>query len=98
MPSQKTASKQVKPELIKCQVMRAIGIDATSATLISAKNRAARKGLSENMDGLTTMVHPNKDVPSEDKKSMVKGEPVYIDLEKEVARKLSEAGAVRVVI
>lgn len=98
MPSQKTASKEKKEdkeELIKCQVLRAIGLDATPKLIEEAKARSDRKGLNFISEGFTLMVHPNKDVPSEDGKSMIPGEPVFVDLPESAARKLDAAGAVK---
>jgi len=101
MPSPKTASKpeskpESKPDLIECEVMRAIGIDATPETIKAAKARADMKGIRFASKGLTTMIHPNKKVLAEDKKTWIPGEPVFISLEKDVARKLQLSGAVRV--
>lgn len=99
MPSQQTAKIEPKKEtLIQCEVLRAIGIDATQETIEAAKNRADTKGLRFSPEGLTTMIYPSKKVIGEDGKTWVPGEPVYIDLPKDVAKKLQSVNAVRVVI
>lgn len=92
MPSQVTASKKVE-----CEVLRAIGIEATTEEIKKWKQRADIKGLNFSQAGLTTMIYPNKPVKSGDGKSMIPGEPVYVDLDKDTANKLSKAGAVRVI-
>ncbi len=95
MPSQKTASKEVTKEMVECEVLRGIGIDATAETLKEQRDRAKTKGLRFVEEGLTTMIFPNKDV-LENGKVVKEADPVFIMLEKEVARKLQKAGAVRV--
>lgn len=94
MPSHKTASK----DKVNCEVLRAIGVEATEEEIAKWRARADIKGLSFRSDGLTTMVYPNKQVYDEKSKDFVPGEKVFVELDREVARKLQEAGAVRVVI
>ncbi len=105
MPSQKTASKpeaKAEPKLMTCEVLKAIGIEATKETIEGLKRRADSKGLKFVKEGLTTTIYPAKPVAEIDKRTgktvMVPGEPVYIDLPLEDARKLQAANAVRAVI
>lgn len=102
MPSPKqAASKETeapKEKFIECEVLRGIGVEATKETLAAQKKRADTKGLKFDALGLTTMIYPNKKVVGSDGKTMVDGEPVFINLKTEDARKLSKAGAVRVVV
>lgn len=106
MPSQKTALKtETKPEveaLIECEVLRAIGVEATQELIDDMKRRADRRGLKFVKEGLTTMIYPNKPTKELDhgtrKYVMVPPEPVFIGLPKPVAKKLQDAGAVKVVI
>lgn len=95
MPSQE---KTAKTEMIKCQVLRGIGVPPDEKTLKVAKERARRKKIEFNPDGLTTMVFPEKDKYEDNGKTLIKAKPVFIELEKSVAKKLSEAGAVRVAL
>jgi len=92
MPSQKTAS----PKKQRCEVLRAIGIEATQEDINALKKRADTKGLKFVSEGLTTMIFPEKRVLDRDGKTWIEPEPVFIDLDIDVARKLSKAGAVRV--
>lgn len=96
MPSQETAS--TKEKNIKCEVLRAIGIEATKEAVEHLERRAKSKGIKFTKEGLTTMIHPNKPVYDKQKKDFIPGEPVFVNLDKETAKKLQAAGAVRVVI
>ncbi len=101
MPSQSTASKEAKPEpkkekLYKCQVLKAIGVEADAETVKYMSERAKRKGLAFTEKGLTTMIHPNKDVFDKDLKDYVPGEPVYVMLDKKTAEKLQSNNAVKI--
>jgi len=81
----KAAAK--KPELIECEVMRAIGVEMSKKE--KEDYRATLKNGKEllSLDGLTKMVYPSKT-----------DKPAIIGLEKSAAKKLQQAGAVRVVI
>jgi len=92
MPSQKTAST------IKCEVHRSIGVPLSDEDKKKAERRARTKGLKADLTGLTTMISPNKPVLSQDGKTKIPGEPVFVELDEEAAKKLQAAGAVSVVI
>lgn len=94
MPSQTTA----KSEKIKCEVLKAIGVDADEATLKIGKERARRKDIKFDPSGLTTMLYPEKDHYTDNGKTLIKAKPVYAYLDKEVAKKLQTAKAVQIVI
>lgn len=98
MPSEKKAALKPKKELIKCEVLKAVGIDATEETLKEARDRANSKGLRFTGKGLTTMIYPNKPKLSSDGKKWLEPEPVFIEVEKDIARRWQNAGAVKVVI
>lgn len=102
MPSQKTASKEkteVKPaQMVKVEVLQAIGLPATKEDIKQAKMRSDRKGIAFTDEGFTTMIYPNKPKQSADKKTMIPGDPVFVEVDIDIARKWQNAGVVRVVI
>lgn len=75
-----------KSETVEVEVLRAVGLPADTATIEKAKQRAELRGLTFKADGLTMMAYPGKDKPN------------FIKIDKDIARKLNQAGAVRVVI
>lgn len=85
-------------DLVNCEVLRAIGVPATPADIKHLKQRAERRGLKFTDEGLTTMIQPNKPVYNKETKTYMPGEAVFAKLSRDVARKLNNAGAVRVVI
>ena len=105
MPSQKTAlktdakpveEKPKAPKKIKCQVLKAIGVDADAETVKYLEERARRKGLAFTDKGLTTMIHPNKKVYDKQLKEWVPGEPVYVELDVKTAQRLADNNAVKI--
>jgi len=94
MPSHQTAKK----ETVKVQVLAAIGVDATPELIEEQRLRAKRKGIQFQGEGLTMTIYPNKRVRTEDGKHWIEPEPVYVELEHKAAKKLSEAGKVRVAL
>lgn len=96
MPSQETALKPKKEKLIKCEVLKAIGVDASIADIKKLERRAETKGLKFVKDGLTTTIYPAKPFYDKQKKDFIPGDPVFVELSKEAADKLSRAGAVRI--
>jgi len=85
-----------KPKMFKCEVLRGIGIDADEATLKEAELRCKRRNIPFIKEGLTSMVYPNKPTSKDNGKTIIEPEPVFVDLPREVARKLQKVGAVRV--
>ena len=67
-------------------------------TLKTAKERARRKDIKFDPSGLTTMVFPNQPTSEDNGKTIIEPEPVYVEMEKETAKKLQKAGAVRVAL
>lgn len=83
MPSLKTALKENKPEeMIKVVVLRTIGIDASPEMIARLKTRAKEQKIPFSSAGLTEMVTKGNEV----------------EIPKSAAKKLSEAGAVRISI
>jgi len=91
-------NQQAKPEMIKCEVLRGIGMAPDENTLKIGRERARRKNIKFDSTGLTTMIYPNKPTYEDNGKTVIEPEPVFVELEKAVAQKLQKAGAVRVAI
>jgi len=89
---------KAKEGMVRCEVLRGIGMPVTEEDKKHLELRAERRGLKFVEEGLTTMIYPRKSVFDEAKKAWIPGKPVFIDLETDVARKLNSVGAVRVVI
>jgi hypothetical protein len=93
MPSQQTAKR-----MIKCEVLRGIGMPPDKKTLKTAEERARRKDIKFDPSGLTTMVYPNKDTYEDNGKTVIEAEPVFVELDEATAKKLQKVNAVRVAI
>jgi len=87
-----------KPDLVKCEVLRGIGMPADKNTLDIAKERARRKDIKFDPAGLSTMVFPNKPTYEDNGSTVIEPEPVFVMLDKETAKKLQKVDAVRVAI
>jgi len=87
-----------KEEMIKCEVLRGIGMPPDENTLKVAKERARRKNIKFDPTGLTTMVFPNKPIKEDNGRTVIEPEAVFVELDKKTAQKLQKAGAVRVAI
>lgn len=76
-----------KPELIECEVMRAIGVDMSDKEKDSYRETLRNGKELMSMDGLTKMIYPSRT-----------NKPNTVMLEKKIAKKLQNAGAVRVLL
>jgi len=85
-----------KKDLVRCEVLRGIGVPPTEKDIEQEKMRAEQRGRKFVLKGLTSMVYPNKPTYEDNGKKVIEPEPVFVDLERPIARKLSKAGAVRV--
>jgi len=93
--NQRQAPKQEK---IKVEVLRGVGMPPDENTLKVAKERARRKDIKFDPSGLTTMVFPNPTIYEDNGKTVIEPEPVFVEMDKDAAKKLQKAGAVRVAI
>jgi len=96
--AQNNQQPEPKEKLIKCEVLRGIGMPADKDTLDIAKERARRKDIKFDPSGLSTMVFPNKPTYEDNGSTVIEPEPVFVMLDEKTAKKLQKANAVRVAI
>ena len=88
--------KDKKPDTLKCEVLRGIGVAPSPEIIAHEKMRAKQRGREFVLEGLTEMLYPNKPIYKDNGKTIIDPEPVFVDLDRGTARKLQKAGAVRV--